>query len=102
MNTTDSQLNARFQGTALYATLLSILPREHKPEGYHLSPAQASAIPSQSTISSRLPGMSPDEMELLTRDYRTESSQLDELNLEDVYDRVQEIVMQDIMWGSAK
>lgn len=44
--------------------------------------------------------MSPDEMELLTRDYRSEISQLDELNLEDVYNRVRELVMQDVLWGS--
>lgn len=53
------------------------------------------------TISSRWPGMPQEEMETLARDYRSEGIQLDEMNLEDVYHRVRELVMHDVMWGSA-
>ena len=99
-NITDAQLHTRFQGTALYATLLAILPKDHQPEGYELLPSQAAAMPLPPTISSRWPGMPQEELESLVRDYRSECNQLEELNLEDDYHKVRELVVHDVMWGS--
>ncbi|KIM87137.1 hypothetical protein PILCRDRAFT_64451 [Piloderma croceum F 1598] len=100
MNITDAQLNARFQGTALYATLRAILPKDYQPEGYELPPSQAVAIPLQLTMSSRWPGMPPEEMESLGKDYRSEGAQLEELDLEEDYQKVRELAMHDVMWAS--
>jgi len=93
-NITDGQLNARFQGTALYATLLAIIPKEHQPEGYELPPSEAAVMPQPPTISSRWPGMPQEEMEALLRDYRSE---LEELTVEDDYHKVRELALHDIM-----
>lgn len=41
--------------------------------------------------------MSQDEREALERDYRSETNELDELNLEDVYHRVRELAVHDEM-----
>ena len=99
-NITDAQLNARFQGTALYATLLAVIPKNHQPEGYELPPSQAAAVPAQLTLSSRWPGLSQEEMEALVEDYRSEGKQLEGLDLEDEYHKVRELVLHDIMWAS--
>jgi len=94
-NITDAQLNARFEGTALYATLSAILLKDHQPEGYELPPSQAAAIPPLATLSSRWPGMPQEETESLGRDYRAEGKQLEELELEDDYYKVRELVLHD-------
>lgn len=62
-----------------------------------MSPSHALAIPTHATFSSRWPGMSQDEREALERDYRSETNELDELNLEDVYHRVRELAVHDEM-----
>jgi nuclear pore complex protein Nup133 len=41
--------------------------------------------------------MPPEEMESLVRDYRSEGTQLEELNLEDDYHKVRELALHDIM-----
>jgi len=91
-NISDTQLNARFQGTALYATLLAILSKEYQSEGHELSPSQAAVIPLLPMISSRWPGMPREEMESLSRDYQSEGSQLQDLELTDEYHKVRELV----------
>ncbi|KAF7967089.1 hypothetical protein HWV62_35891 [Athelia sp. TMB] len=99
-NVTDAQINARFQGTALYATLVAIVSKEPQPEGYEISPTQACAIPISMTITSRWPGLPHEETEALIRDYRSESDQLKELDIEDDYQKVKELVAHDVMWGN--
>ena len=74
--------------------MLAIIPKGHQ---YELSPSQAAAIPLQPTISSRWPGMSPEEMESLERDYRSEGTQLEGLDLEDDYQKVRELAVHDSM-----
>lgn len=98
-NVTDAQINARFQGTALYATLVAIASKEDQPDDYELSPTQSSSIPVGLAISSRWPGLPHEEMEALIRDYQSESDHLRELALEDDYQKVRELVVHDVMWG---
>ncbi|KAH7921734.1 hypothetical protein BV22DRAFT_1095926 [Leucogyrophana mollusca] len=83
-NVTDSQLNARFRSTALYATLAAILPDPHQPEGYDLDPSQALPV------------------EALGRDCRAESTAVEQLRLEDVYHRVRELAVQDLAYEGAQ
>ncbi|KAH7910183.1 hypothetical protein BJ138DRAFT_1127105, partial [Hygrophoropsis aurantiaca] len=115
-NVTDSQLNARFRGTALYHTLLSILPsttspsppspspqsQSHQPQHphphplYDLDPASALPVPLMPETASRFPGMAQDHVEELARDYRAESTAVEQMRLGDVYYRVRELVCQDL------
>jgi len=39
-------------------------------------------------------------MEALGRDYRSEGTQLEELDLEDDYQKVRELAVHDVMWRS--
>jgi len=102
-NVTDAQLKARFCATALYHTLIIILPtiatvspNELLPEGIDLDPSQCLSVPLMPETSSRFPGM-PDEMVgELARDFRAESSVVEKMKLEDVYFRVRELVMEEI------
>ncbi|KAH9981165.1 Non-repetitive/WGA-negative nucleoporin C-terminal-domain-containing protein [Lactifluus volemus] len=64
----DAQLNERFHSTALVTALSATLPNRHQPEGYILSPSQALAIPSIAELSSRWPGMSPEQIDALHED----------------------------------
>jgi nuclear pore complex protein Nup133 len=45
--------------------------------------------------------MPQDEMEVLERDYRLERNKLEDLDLDDVYHRVRELAMHDVMWRNA-
>lgn len=74
-----------------------MLSEDHQLDGYDLPPSQALIVPTHATISSRWPGMSHDEMEVLEKDYRLESRKLEDLDLDDVYHRVKEIVVHDAM-----
>jgi nuclear pore complex protein Nup133 len=78
--------------------LRTILPKDYQPEGYELPPSQAAAIPSLLTIASRWPGMPQEQMEALHRDYQSEGLQLEQLSLEDEYQKVKELAQQDIVW----
>jgi nuclear pore complex protein Nup133 len=84
----------------LYSSLLEIIPKQPQPEGYDLLPAQALPVPSPAEISSRWPGMSPDQAEAIAQDYKSESDELAELALDDVYHRVRELVVREVVWGS--
>jgi len=95
----DAQLNDRFQSTALVATLAVILPKRHQPEGYILSPSQALAVPSLAELSSRWPGMSPEQIETLREDYQEESDLLAEYDLAEAFNRAREVVLDEMMWG---
>ncbi|KAF8077905.1 hypothetical protein FPV67DRAFT_1405325 [Lyophyllum atratum] len=97
-NISDAELNTRFRNTALYCTLCAVLPREHQPQGYETLPDVALLTPSGSEIASRWPGLSPEQIEALVQDYNLECDQLGEMDLNDVYHRVRELAVHDIVW----
>uniref|UniRef100_A0A0W0FLK8 Uncharacterized protein n=1 Tax=Moniliophthora roreri TaxID=221103 RepID=A0A0W0FLK8_MONRR len=98
-NVTDEELTKRFKDTALYTTLLEILPREHEIEGYETVPDVALIIPSAEEIASRWPGMPQDQVERLIADYNVECDKLGELDLNDVYHRIRELAGEEIAWN---
>ena len=95
----DAQLKERFGNTALVAALSATLQKRHQPEGYILPPHQALAVPSLAELSSRWPGMSPEQIEALHEDYQEESALLAEYDLKEVFDRAREVVLDEMMWG---
>ncbi|KAH9079551.1 Non-repetitive/WGA-negative nucleoporin C-terminal-domain-containing protein [Lactarius deliciosus] len=97
----DAQLNDRFRSTALFAALSATLPKRHQPEGYILSPNQALAVPSLAELSSRWPGMSPEQIEALREDYQEESDLLAGYDLSEAFGRAREVVLDEMMWGRA-
>ncbi|KAI0306443.1 Non-repetitive/WGA-negative nucleoporin C-terminal-domain-containing protein [Multifurca ochricompacta] len=95
----DTQLNDRFRSTALVTALSATLSKRHQPEGYTLSPSQALAVPSSTELSSRWPGMSPEQIEGLVEDYQEESALLTEYDLSEAFGRAREVVLDEMMWG---
>lgn len=102
-NVTDAQLKARFCATALYHTLILILPtiasaspNESLPEGFDLDPSQCLPVPLMPETSSRFPGMPVEVVGELARDFRAESSVVEKMKLEDVYFRVRELAMEEL------
>ena len=85
---TDDELTAKYQNTALYATL-AFGPK------YVLEPNRALAIPSTTDIASRWSGLPPDQVEAIENDFSMESNALECLGLENDYKRVTELVAQD-------
>ena len=92
---TDAELNARFRGTALYVALQSTMLAPHAPAGFVSSPAEAQVIPDPDELALRWPGMSPDDVEAVYRDYRKESEYLAELRLDDMYRSLRDLVAED-------
>lgn len=88
MDVTDDELTAKYQNTALYATL-ACGPK------YVLEPSRALAIPSATDIASRWPGLPPDQVEAIEKDFAMEAQTLEELRLENDYKRVKELVALD-------
>jgi len=88
VDVTDDELTDKYQNTALYATL-ACGPK------YVLEPNRALATPSTTDIESRWPGLPPDQVEAVERDFATESSVLEGFQLENDYKRVKELVAQD-------
>jgi nuclear pore complex protein Nup133 len=101
-NISDAELNGRFRSTALYSTLCAILPRDYQPEGYETLPDVALMIPSGAEITSRWPGMPPDQVEAVIQDYNLECDRLGELDLNDVYHRVRELAAHDVVWQATQ
>ncbi|KAF8136731.1 hypothetical protein EV363DRAFT_1395817 [Boletus edulis] len=102
-NVTDAQLKARFCATALYHTLVLILPtiasanaNEPLPEGFDLDPSQCLPVPLMPETSSRFPGVPVETVGELARDFRAESSVVERMKLEDVYFRVRELAMEEL------
>ncbi|KAL0570251.1 hypothetical protein V5O48_011713 [Marasmius crinis-equi] len=98
-NVSDAELQKRFKSTALYHTLLEILPREDDQEGYETVPDVALIIPSVQEIASRWPGMPQDQIERLVQDYNLECDKLGDMDLNDVYHRVRELAVEDLTSG---
>ncbi|KAG5645239.1 hypothetical protein DXG03_006656 [Asterophora parasitica] len=94
----DAELNTRFRGTALYSTFLAILPRDHKPKGYETTPDVALMTPARNEIASRWPGLSQEQVDALVGDYNIECDRLGDLDLNDVYHRVRELAVHDVVW----
>lgn len=88
VDVTDDELTGKYQNTALYTTL-ACGPK------YVLEPSRALGIPSTTDITSRWPGLPPDQVEALEKDFSTESAALGSLKLENDYKRVKELVAQD-------
>jgi len=89
----DDELNARYQGTALYGTLCSVLQRNQEVK----SPAEALLIPSREVIVSRWPGMSTEQVEALNADYTSEQDQLGEWELDGIFERIREMANQAVL-----
>jgi len=98
-NISDAELSNRFRSTALYATLCAILPREY--DGYETQPDEALIVPTPGEISSRWPGLAPDEVEALMQDYNLECDRLGDMDLNDVYPRIRELALHDVVWQNA-
>ena len=95
---TDVEVTSRFRKTAFHDALAATMGRERSPEGYVLMPSEALPAPTQAEITLRWPGMPPDEVATLVRDYERESKELADLHLEDVVDRVKELASGDDQW----
>ncbi|KAF9476583.1 methyltransferase type 11 [Pholiota conissans] len=87
----DDELNARYQGTALFATLCSILSRPTDDRPLIVEPTDALMISSKEEIASRWPGMPVEQVEAMTNDYNSEQDILGELVLDDVFARILEL-----------
>ncbi|EMD38365.1 hypothetical protein CERSUDRAFT_113529 [Gelatoporia subvermispora B] len=92
---TDAELNERLRSTALYAALQATLTRQDQPEGYILKPAAATIIPEHSEIAVRWSGLSPDEVDAVERDCAQESTILNNLELDDVFESMRQLVTED-------
>ncbi|KAI0331109.1 hypothetical protein GY45DRAFT_1322812 [Cubamyces sp. BRFM 1775] len=91
----DEELNQRLRSTALYAALQAIVHKRQRPEGYKLAPAEALDVPSEDEVALRWPSMSPEEVGAIVRDYQRDSRALQDLDLEGVYQSVEQIVTTD-------
>jgi nuclear pore complex protein Nup133 len=100
VNISDTELAARYRRTALYGTLHSVLLREEtqQHQGYVTEPNVALLIPAATELSSRWPGLPPDQIEALMQDFTFECDKLGDLELDDVYERVKELVEKDVEW----
>ncbi|KAF9265417.1 methyltransferase type 11 [Marasmius fiardii PR-910] len=98
-NVSDAELQKRFKSTALYNTLLQVLPRGDDQEGYETVPDVALIIPTTEEVASRWPGMPQDQVERLIQDYSLECDKLGDLDLNDEYHRVRELAEEDLAWN---
>lgn len=64
-----------------------------RDDGPIIQPSEALMIPSMEEIMSRWPGMSPEQVESLIRDYNSEQDRLGELELEDIFLRIHELAV---------
>ena len=93
---TDAELSARFRSTALYVALQSTLLTPHPPAGFISTPAEAQDVPQPDELALRWPGMSPDDVDAVYMDCRKESEYLAELQLDDMYQSLRELVAEDV------
>jgi nuclear pore complex protein Nup133 len=99
VNVSDAELSERFKRTALYCVLSIQLPRNKVDEELGIKPDEALEIPTPEEISSRWPGMSPEQLEAVMNDYINEMDALGELELdEELFLRVRELAGQDAVW----
>ncbi|KAF8163334.1 methyltransferase type 11 [Crassisporium funariophilum] len=91
----DAEINSRYQGTALYLTLCSVMQRDSGPI---IPPDEALMLPTMEEIVSRWPGMSSEQVDSLINDYTFEQDKLGEFKLEDVYVRIHELAAYEVEW----
>ncbi|KAH9900978.1 Non-repetitive/WGA-negative nucleoporin C-terminal-domain-containing protein [Cubamyces lactineus] len=91
----DEELNQRLRSTALYAALQAVVHKRQRPEGYKLAPAEALDVPSEDEVALRWPSMSPEEVGAIVRDYQRDSRALQDLDLEGIYQSVEQVVNAD-------
>ena len=94
-NVTDSQLIAKFKNTALYTAVTVALDLDGDYEQKVLNPEQAAILPTWEELAGRFPGYSTNQLTALMSDYETEARILTELQLEDVFERVNELAATD-------
>ncbi|KAJ7582654.1 hypothetical protein C8J56DRAFT_955381 [Mycena floridula] len=98
-NISDEQVDSKYRGSALYATLRSVLARdEPQSDGYITTPNIALIVPSSTQIASRWPGKSSEEIEDLAQDYNFEMDKLGDMELTDIFERLKDIALQDYSW----
>ncbi|KAI0322245.1 Non-repetitive/WGA-negative nucleoporin C-terminal-domain-containing protein [Amylostereum chailletii] len=93
----DEDLNERFRNTTMFVALSATLVKEYHPEGYILPPSQALLTPNAEKITSRWPGMSPEQVQALEQDYAAERALLERYNLGEAYERAREQVYGEFM-----
>ncbi|OBZ75079.1 hypothetical protein A0H81_04264 [Grifola frondosa] len=98
---TDADLNERLRNTALYAALQATGLKRHVREGYILFPSEALEIPERAEIALRWPGLSPDEVDAIERDYERDSKMLADFALESIYQSLKQLVAEDEGWEDA-
>ncbi|KAI0374941.1 hypothetical protein BV20DRAFT_934524 [Pilatotrama ljubarskyi] len=91
----DEELNQRLRSTALYAALQAVAPKRQRPEGYKLPPAEALDVPSEDELALRWPSMSPEEVSAVERDYWRDSRVLQDLDLDAIYQSMEQLVSMD-------
>ena len=74
----DDELSSRHRGTALYLTLCTVFERDDEPI---VDPSESLTIPTNEEIMSRWPGMSPEQVEALVRDYNSEQDRVGKMVL---------------------
>lgn len=94
-NVTDSQLITKFKNTALYVAVNVALDLDGDYEQKVLNPEQAAILPTWEELAARFPGYSTDQLTALMNDYETEVKVLTDLQLEDVFERVNELAASD-------
>ncbi|KAF9013861.1 hypothetical protein BDQ17DRAFT_1320576 [Cyathus striatus] len=98
-NVSDDEVIERYRNTAAYATLCACTEKRDTFPGLAMTPNEALQVPSRDEIASRWPGMSSDQVEGVMQDYNLECDTLGELNLQDVYFRLQHLAEQNTWEG---
>ena len=94
VNVTDEQLLEKYKTSALYAAVVYCSQQQ---DGLSLviPPVQAGVLPSREELAARFPGYSDTQLSQLMRDYEEEAKILKDLALEDIFERVKELAMQE-------
>lgn len=92
----DQELNERLRNTALYAALQAVAHKKARPEGFKLSPAETLEAPEQAEIALRWPSLSPEEVIAIERDYQRDCSIVHGLDLDGIYQSMEQLVENDI------
>ncbi|KAA1471121.1 hypothetical protein DENSPDRAFT_837049 [Dentipellis sp. KUC8613] len=94
---TDAELNERYRNSALFTVLAQTQFKLHQPAGYILMPSESLLVPTDEEIVSHWPGMSSEEREALVSEFLTESTQVQNYDLADVFARTRELVMESVV-----
>ena len=94
VNVTDERLLVKYKSSALYAAV-AYCSQQQDGLTQIIPPVQAGVLPLEEELAARFPGYSDAQMTQLMHDYEDEGSILKDLALEDVFDRVKELAMQE-------